>query len=53
LFKESDDDDNEPQVDIDEILKRAETRDVDENTGPANDLLSQFKVSLNFEIDNL
>ncbi|XP_064620008.1 chromodomain-helicase-DNA-binding protein 1-like isoform X2 [Lineus longissimus] len=50
LFKESEDDDNEPQVDIDEILKRAETRDVEEPTGPANDLLSQFKV---VSLDNM
>jgi hypothetical protein len=33
------------QVDIDEILKRAETREVeDQNTGAGDELLSQFKV---------
>ncbi|XP_048736383.2 chromodomain-helicase-DNA-binding protein 1-like isoform X3 [Ostrea edulis] len=45
LFKENEDDEDEPQVDIDEILKRAETREVeDQNTGAGDELLSQFKV---------
>nr|XP_022330657.1 chromodomain-helicase-DNA-binding protein 1-like isoform X3 [Crassostrea virginica] len=45
LFKENEDDEDEPQVDIDEILKRAETRDVEEqNNGVGDELLSQFKV---------
>ncbi|XP_034324831.2 chromodomain-helicase-DNA-binding protein 1 isoform X1 [Magallana gigas] len=45
LFKENDEDEDEPQVDIDEILKRAETREVEENnTGVGDELLSQFKV---------
>ncbi|XP_062610883.1 chromodomain-helicase-DNA-binding protein 1-like isoform X1 [Saccostrea cucullata] len=45
LFKENEDDEDEPQVDIDEILKRAETRDMeDQNTGVGDELLSQFKV---------
>ncbi|XP_021344166.1 chromodomain-helicase-DNA-binding protein 1-like, partial [Mizuhopecten yessoensis] len=49
LFKECDSDDEEPQVDIDEILQRAETREV-EPTTVGDDLLSQFKV---VSFDNL
>lgn len=41
LFKE--DDEEEPQVDIDEILKYAETHET-ESSAPADELLSQFKV---------
>ncbi|CAH1797458.1 unnamed protein product [Owenia fusiformis] len=45
LFKDASENDEEPQVDIDEILQRAETREVeDESKGANNDLLSQFKV---------
>ncbi|KAK3096752.1 hypothetical protein FSP39_002924 [Pinctada imbricata] len=51
LFKETEDDDEEPQVDIDEILKRAETRDMeDQAAGAGDELLSQFKV---VSFDNL
>ncbi|CAG2065909.1 unnamed protein product, partial [Timema podura] len=44
LFKEEEDGDDEPTCDIDEILRRAETRD----EGPAmvgDELLSAFKVA--------
>ncbi|ELU11024.1 hypothetical protein CAPTEDRAFT_167753 [Capitella teleta] len=51
LFKEVDDDENEVQVDIDEILSRAETRSMETDTNSATDeLLSQFKV---VSFDNL
>ncbi|WAQ99034.1 CHD2-like protein [Mya arenaria] len=43
LFKE-DNDDEEPQVDIDEILQQAETREMAENNGVGDELLSQFKI---------
>ena len=49
LFKE-DIDDEEPQVDIDEILERAETRELDQHSGAGDELLSQFKV---VSFDNL
>ncbi|XP_060072209.1 chromodomain-helicase-DNA-binding protein 1-like isoform X1 [Ylistrum balloti] len=49
LFKECDSDEEEPQVDIDEILQRAETREVEPTTA-GDDLLSQFKV---VSFDNL
>ncbi|VDP14504.1 unnamed protein product [Soboliphyme baturini] len=49
LFKEKDSDDPEPEVDIDEILQRAETREVDNNS-VGEELLSAFKVA-NFNID--
>lgn len=42
LFKENEDEE-EPQVDIDEILTRAETREVEDST-VGDELLSQFKV---------
>ena len=42
LFKEGDEEE-ELQVDIDEILKRAETRDMEDET-ENDELLSQFKV---------
>lgn len=50
LFKETDNGDEEPQCDIDEILKRAETRNEDDVTHTLGDeLLSSFKVaSFNF-----
>jgi chromodomain-helicase-DNA-binding protein 1 len=45
LFKEEQDEEQEVQVDIDEILKLAETRDADEEHSSVKDeLLSQFKV---------
>ena len=44
LFKETDDNDEELQVDIDDILKRAETRTTEEHNKAADELLSQFKV---------
>ncbi|XP_064609561.1 LOW QUALITY PROTEIN: chromodomain-helicase-DNA-binding protein 1-like [Liolophura sinensis] len=43
LFKETDAEEEEPQVDIDEILTRAETRDT-EPSMVGDELLSQFKV---------
>ncbi|XP_074651720.1 chromodomain-helicase-DNA-binding protein 1-like isoform X2 [Tubulanus polymorphus] len=43
LFKEESGEELEPQVDIDEILRRAETREVDDKDDD-NELLSQFKV---------
>lgn len=49
LFKEADDDEEEPQVDIDDILNRAETRE-SEPTTMGDELLSQFKV---VSFDNL
>ena len=49
LFKE-DVDEEEPQVDIDEILERAETREMDQGSGVGDELLSQFKV---VSFDNL
>lgn len=48
LFKETDEGDEEPQVDIDEILQRAETREEQPNT-VGDELLGSFKVaSFNF-----
>ncbi|XP_067119443.1 chromodomain-helicase-DNA-binding protein 1 isoform X3 [Centruroides vittatus] len=48
LFKETDEGDEEPQVDIDEILSRAETRE-DQPVSVGEELLSAFKVaSFNF-----
>lgn len=49
LFKEEDDE-QELQVDIDDILNRAETRVTEENNSATNELLSQFKV---VSFDNL
>ncbi|CAI4225227.1 unnamed protein product [Auanema sp. JU1783] len=50
LFKESEGEEQEPEVDIDRILLGAETRDAEEeNVGPM-DLLSSFKYA-NFVID--
>merc|ERR1711892_1089231 len=47
LFKEDDDDKDgdEPVCDIDEILKRAETRTHEENDAAGDDLMSGFKVA--------
>merc|ERR1712226_1410049 len=51
LFKEDEDEDDELQVDIDDILQRAETRETEESHNPvADELLSQFKV---VSFDNL
>lgn len=44
LFKDEDDKDEEPNCDIDEILRRAETRD-DAPTMVGDELLSAFKVA--------
>jgi chromodomain-helicase-DNA-binding protein 1 len=44
LFKDEDDKDEEPNCDIDEILRRAETRD-DAPTLAGDELLSAFKVA--------
>ena len=45
LFKEEAEEEQEVQVDIDEILKLAETRDTEEEqTSVKDELLSQFKV---------
>lgn len=44
LFKDEQDNDEELVCDIDEILRRAETRNEDPET-PADDLLSAFKVA--------
>lgn len=53
LFKDEEEGDDEPQCDIDEILRRAETRD----EGPAmvgDELLSSFKVaSFTFDEDKV
>merc|ERR1711981_818305 len=51
LFKE-DEDEDDLQVDIDDILNRAETAETEEAaaTGAANELLSQFKI---VSFDNL
>ncbi|KAK2151763.1 hypothetical protein LSH36_352g00014 [Paralvinella palmiformis] len=51
LFKEEAEEEQEVQVDIDEILKLAETRDTEEEqTSVKDELLSQFKV---VSFDNL
>ncbi|KAL3217007.1 hypothetical protein MRX96_032663 [Rhipicephalus microplus] len=48
LFKETEEGDDEPQVDIDEILQRAETREEQPST-VGDELLGSFKVaSFNF-----
>ena len=45
LFKEGDDEEDDENVDIDDILKRAETRSMEDHSGGVGDeLLSQFKV---------
>ena len=49
LFKENEDDEEEPTVDIDDILNRAETRESEQAT-VGDELLSQFKV---VSFDNL
>lgn len=49
LFREKDGEVQEPEVDIDDILNRAETREC-ENISYENDLLSSFKYA-NFAID--
>ena len=53
LFKEGDTGEEEPQVDIDEILKRAETREEPSAT-PSDELLGAFKVaSFNFNEEDV
>ena len=53
LFKETETEED-LQVDIDDILKRAETRNTEEDTNKAtDDLLSQFKVaSLKYSLNS-
>ena len=53
LFKESEDAEDEPNVDIDDILRRAETREeVNPNTG--HELLNAFKMaSFNFNEEDV
>uniref|UniRef100_A0A671KT03 Chromodomain-helicase-DNA-binding protein 2-like n=1 Tax=Sinocyclocheilus anshuiensis TaxID=1608454 RepID=A0A671KT03_9TELE len=51
LFKEPEGEESEPQeMDIDEILRLAETRESDQGSSATDELLSQFKVA-NFTID--
>ncbi|KAG7259566.1 hypothetical protein CRUP_005669 [Coryphaenoides rupestris] len=46
LFKESEGEESEPQeMDIDEILRLAETRESDQGSSATDELLSQFKVA--------
>ncbi|KAG8189231.1 hypothetical protein JTE90_013761 [Oedothorax gibbosus] len=53
LFKEDKEDDEEPQVDIDEILSRAEFRE-DQPMSVGEELLSAFKIaSINFNEDEV
>ena len=53
LFKEGDTGEEEPQVDIDEILKRAETRE-EPSSQPNDELLGAFKVaSFNFNEEDV
>uniref|UniRef100_A0A7E4ZSG7 Helicase C-terminal domain-containing protein n=1 Tax=Panagrellus redivivus TaxID=6233 RepID=A0A7E4ZSG7_PANRE len=49
LFREKEGEEQEPEVDIDDILTRAETREC-ENTANDNELLSAFKYA-NFALD--
>lgn len=45
LFKEPEGEESEPQeMDIDEILRLAETRESDQGSSATDELLSQFKV---------
>lgn len=45
LFKEAEGEESEPQeMDIDEILRLAETRESDQGSSATDELLSQFKV---------
>ncbi|XP_051953606.1 chromodomain-helicase-DNA-binding protein 2-like isoform X1 [Xyrauchen texanus] len=51
LFKESEGEESEPQeMDIDEILRLAETRESEQGSSATDELLSQFKVA-NFTMD--
>ncbi|XP_032906024.1 chromodomain-helicase-DNA-binding protein 2 isoform X7 [Amblyraja radiata] len=46
LFKEAEGEESEPQeMDIDEILRLAETRENEQSVSPTDELLSQFKVA--------
>ncbi|KAG8189233.1 hypothetical protein JTE90_013762 [Oedothorax gibbosus] len=54
LFKEDKEDLAEPQVDIDEILSRAEYREEEQPTSAGEELLSAFKIaSVNFKEDEV
>ncbi|XP_013389384.1 chromodomain-helicase-DNA-binding protein 1 isoform X4 [Lingula anatina] len=44
LFKENEGEEEEPHVDIDDILSRAETRETEDNHSVGEELLSAFKV---------
>jgi len=50
LFRENEGENQDLEVDIDDILNRAETRECDTVCGTANDLLGSFKYA-NFVID--
>lgn len=50
LFREQEGEEAEPEVDVDDILQRAETREVEESQSATHELLSAFKVA-NFNID--
>nr|QVX32602.1 CHD1/2 [Platynereis dumerilii] len=50
LFNQEDENEPDLQVDIDDILNRAETRVTEENNTATNELLSQFKI---VSFDNL
>lgn len=53
LFKESEDAEDEPNVDIDEILRRAETRE-EVNPNAGHELLNSFKMaSFNFNEEDV
>ncbi|TTF56870.1 Chromodomain-helicase-DNA-binding protein 2 [Bagarius yarrelli] len=53
LFKEPEGEESEPQeMDIDEILRLAETRESDQGSSATDELLSQFKVA-NFTMDEI
>lgn len=50
LFREKEGEEADPEVDVDDILQRAETREVEESPSVCHELLSAFKVA-NFNID--
>ena len=54
LFKEGDDAEEEPNVDIDEILRRAETREEATSSSAGSELLNSFKMaSFNFKEEDV
>lgn len=54
LFKEGDDAEEEPNVDIDDILRRAETREETTSTSVGSELLNSFKMaSFNFNEEDV